>query len=168
MLSVPVLAWFALRVRSQREFRVRAALLEAGTEFFLPSYDATVRWSDREKRVQRLFFPGYIFARFSERQARRAANDIDFVMETLGIGGEPVAIPPEQIDALKRAIESRLAVAPCPYVSGVAVTVKSGPLAGITGVVQRISGETLITVAIEFLRRAISVQLDAADLEAAA
>lgn len=162
------LEWYGLRVRSMREFRVRAALLDAGTEAFLPTYDATVRWSDREKRVERLFFPGYIFARFSEREARRAANDINFVMETLGIGGEPVAIPPEQIDALQRAIESRDAVPCLPYVMGDTVAVKSGPLAGVSGIVERISGETRITITCELLRRAVRVQIDAADLEAAA
>jgi transcriptional antiterminator NusG len=160
--------WYALRVRSQREFRVRDELTALGTEHFLPTYDATVRWSDREKRVEKLFFPGYIFARLAERDARRAPGDINYVMEVLGIAGEPLAIPPEQIDALQRAIESRLTVECCPYVAGSLVRVKTGPLAGVSGVVERISGETRITITCELLRRAVRVQIDAADLEAAA
>jgi len=166
-LPPDALAWYALRTRHQREFRVREQLADFQLEHFLPVYAATVRWSDREKQIERLFFPGYIFARCPERLARRAPLFLDFVMETLSLDGAPLVIPPEQIDALKRAIASRLAVECCPYVAGSMVRVKSGPLAGITGVVQRIAGETRITIGIEFLRRAISVQIDAADLEAA-
>lgn len=159
--------WYALRTRHQRETRVIEQLTDGGFEHFYPCYDARVQWSDREKNVQRPFFPGYLFAQLSEREARTAEGLFRFVMQVLGIGDSPTPIPEAQIDAVKRAIESRQAVERCPYVTGSTVTVKSGPLAGVSGVVERVSGETRITINCELLRRAVRVQIDAADLEAA-
>lgn len=168
MLTVPVREWYALRVRFGRERRVIEQLADGGIEHFFPCYATRVIWSDREKTVERAFFPGYLFARLTTRAAHQATELFRYVMQVLGAGDKPLTIPPTEIEALQRAIESRHAVERCPYVTGSMVTVKSGPLAGVSGIVERVSGETRITISCELLRRSVRVQIDAADLEAAA
>src|SRR5580692_9451817 len=63
--------WYAVRVRSNFEFRVRASLRARGVEEFLPCIAETVRWTDRRKTAIRPLFGGYIFARF-DRLGRSA------------------------------------------------------------------------------------------------
>src|SRR5438034_1190376 len=62
-------AWFALRVRSNFERRVRDSLRTKGIEEFLPTWTEEVRWSDRSKLIERPLIPGYNFARFERGQA---------------------------------------------------------------------------------------------------
>lgn len=74
-------------------------------------------------------------------------------------------IPDCEIDNVRRAAEAAVAASPCAYVVGEAVTVESGPLAGVKGVVQRTKGATRIVIGVEILRRAVSVEVDASDLK---
>src|ERR1700722_15706698 len=58
--------WYALRLKSNREFAVRAALEGYSIETFLPTWWETVLWSDRTKTTERVLFPGYVFVRMSD------------------------------------------------------------------------------------------------------
>jgi transcription antitermination factor NusG len=80
-------------------------------------------------------------------------------------------IPDSQIADVRRVLTAAPAAAECPHVAGQAVTVRSGPLAGVRGVIERCSatrssGKTRLIVGIEAMGRALSVEIDAAALEA--
>jgi transcription antitermination factor NusG len=151
-------AWVALRLGPNLQFRVREALRELEVEEFLPTYTEEVHWSDRTKTVERVFFQGYIFAKFDV--ATKHA-----VLGIRGVIGETGSISAMEMDNFRRAVESKSAVLPCAHVAGEKVIISRGPLAGLCGVVTRTNGATRLVVTIEILRRAVSVQIDAADVE---
>lgn len=156
--------WFACRVRSRREFRVRDQLTDAGIEWFLPTWTEEVRWTDRSNSTVRPLFTGYIFIR-TEPGALHLARRIAGVVQVLGYTpGDAAAVSDREIASLRIAVASRQPLAECPYVAGERVRVQTGPLAGTTGVVTRSKGATRIVIAIELLRRAVSVEIDAKDL----
>lgn len=116
------------------------------------------------KRLEKAVFPGYLFARFA-LERRREIESLPGVMGTVGIGGDhPLAIDASEIDNLRRAIAARPIVLPCPYVAGQTVEIARGPLAGTRGIVTRTKGAMRLVIAIEILRRAVSVEVDAGDV----
>lgn len=156
-------AWYALRVRSNSEFRVRDRVEFLGFEGFLPSYREESRWSDRTKTVERVLFPGYVFARSPAGQISGVVWSCG-AAEVLSFAGVPAPIPEREIEDLRRAIASASRIEPCAYVAGEAIEIQTGPLAGVKGVVTRTRGALRVVVAIELLRRAVRVEVDAADL----
>lgn len=159
-LSVP--AWYAVRLRVHREFRVRDAIAAEGIEVYLPTVIERRRWSDREQIIEKPIFQGYLFI-------HTGATGRDVVRQVAGVAqilADP--IPAAELDVVRRVATLTAAdIAECSYVAGELVEVESGPLAGARGVVERMAGKTRLIVAIELLRRAVSVAIAAKDLKRA-
>jgi transcription termination/antitermination protein NusG len=163
--------WFALRVRSQYERVVASALQSIGVEEFVPTYTTEVRYTDRVKRSERPLFPGYVFARFDARLDGFRVIQLTGVVNILGSSNiEPYPIPDEQIETVRKLISTAttMPVHPCEFALGEAVTIASGPLAGVRGVIKTIKGSKRLVVNVEFLQRAVNVEVDEEILERAA
>jgi transcription antitermination factor NusG len=165
----PARAWYVLRTRSRFEFAVRDQLRGADIEEFLPVYREEIRWSDRTQTTTRPLFAGYIFCRFdpSDADSKTTVLQTRGFVTILSLDSEPVPIPDECIADLRRIADSPVSCSPCAYVVGERVRVERGPFAGIEGVVTRVKGVSTLTVPIEIMCRSVSVQIDAADVEAA-
>ncbi len=159
--------WYALRVRSRADSAVRSALSTAGVEAWAPTYDEKVAWTDRTQVVTRPLFAGYVFARFSRSDAASVAQTRG-VVGILGTGNNEYSeIDDGVIENLKRVAALPADVSPGAYVAGEAVRVARGPFAGIIACVMRVKGATVLTIPVPILGRSVSVQIDAADVEAA-
>jgi len=155
--------WHALWTRSRHEKRVREQLEQKAIEVFLPTVSRWSRWKDRKKQIEWPLFPGYCFARFAPA-ARHAVLTCDGVVHIVGTGGVPSPIPPEEIDSLRRLVESELAYDPCPLVKiGETVKVVSGPLKGVVGRLQKKGARARLQLSVELVGQAVSVEIDAAD-----
>ena len=162
----PFSAWYALRVRALYAFRIRDELRRLGVDEFLPTFTETTRWSDRTKISERQLFPGYLFARLNGCASH--VLSIPGVINVLPSNMKPTAIEDSEVSSLRIAIESQLPITPCPHSAGDKVFFRSGPLAGACGVVVRTRDSIRVIVGIEMLGRAVSVTVDAGDLEKAA
>lgn len=160
--------WFVLQVQVNRAFRIREWLREAGIGEWLPTYTETIRWSDRQKTFERQVFPGYILVRLATVNQSVRVLRFPGVISLLPTALSPIAVDDQEIRDLRKALASALPVQPCAYVAGQRVTIRRGALAGVTGAVVRVKGETRVVVGIEMLGRAVSVTIEAADLEKAA
>lgn len=154
--------WYAIWVLSNAEFVVERALHAEGIASFLPAFEELTQWSDRKKMIRRPLFPGYLFGRWADR--RSDVLRIAGVMDILPTASQPMAIPDAEINQVRQILASGLPFAACDYIQGDKVSIESGPLAGIRGVVQRTKNGVRVVVKVELLRRAVSVELDAADL----
>lgn len=155
--------WYALWTRSRHEKRVRDQLAQKAIDVFLPTISRWSRWKDRKKQVEWPLFPGYCFARFGP-EARHAVLSCDGVVHVVAVAGVPAAIPDEEIDSLRRLVESDLAYDPCPLVKiGEAVKVVSGPLKGVTGRLQKKGARARLQLSVDLVGQAVSVEIDAAD-----
>jgi hypothetical protein len=76
--------------------------------------------------------------------------------------GQPAAIPPAEIDAIRRAVESGARLEPHPLLkSGDWVRVKCGPLKAIQGILVRKKNLYRLVLSIEMLGNAAAVEVDA-------
>lgn len=155
--------WYAVYCMSNAEFVVEDTLRGYGIEPFLPTWNEVTYWSDRKKIIRRPLFPGYLFARCDDGP-RREILRIAGVIEVLPNNFNPQPVDATEIENVRRMLACGLPMKPCDYTTGDAVQIETGPLAGVKGIVQRTKNGTRVVVKIEMLKRAVSVEVDAADL----
>ena len=157
--------WCAIHTRHQHEKSVAALLSRQGFEVFLPTYDTVRRWSDRKKQITLPLFPGYLFA-VDEARRRLQVLSTPGVHIILTSGKVPAVIPNEEIAAIRRVVESPLRVEPHRFLKrGDAVRIKSGPLAGLEGIVSREKDSFRVVLSIELLGQSAAVEIDASSIE---
>lgn len=154
--------WFALRVRSNFERTASIHLKSRGFEDFAPSYEVTRNWSDRVKKVERFLFPGYVFCRLDPSD-RLPVLSVPGVVNIVGFGNGPIAIPDTEMSAVQTMVDSGLVLSPWPYLQvGQSVLIERGPLAGIEGILESVKGRDRLVVSITLLQRAVATEIDRA------
>jgi len=152
--------WYALHVRPRFEKNVQTHLEEKGYEVFFPTYSVTRQWSDRVKSLQFPLFPGYVFCRFSVN-ARLPILVTPGVNQVVGAGKTPVTVDDNELETIRRVMESGVAAQPWPYLKvGETVRIETGPLEGLLGIVTRIKNSNRLVVSVSLLMRSVSVELD--------
>ncbi|HTS69374.1 MAG TPA: UpxY family transcription antiterminator [Terriglobia bacterium] len=157
--------WHAIYTRHQHEGVVAQNLLGKGFEVFLPQYRAVHRWKDRQKKLLLPLFPSYVFIRGG---LDRMLNIVTTpgVHSLVSWGGRPANIPPEEIDGVRRLIESHLQVEPHPFLKcGDRVRIKSGPLEGIEGILVRKTRGYRLVLSVEMLSKSAAVEVDVGIVE---
>lgn len=150
--------WFAVRVRSNHEWKVADSLRTKGFEEFLPVYRVRKRWSDRMRDVELPLFSGYVFSRFLVER-RLPILTIPGVIDIVGSGRMPVPVDDAEIEALQRVATET--TEPWPYVRvGDAVRVDRGPLAGLEGRLTAMRNPARLVLTVTLLQRAIAVEID--------
>ncbi|MDE3243292.1 MAG: UpxY family transcription antiterminator [Nitrospirota bacterium] len=154
--------WYALRTRSRHEKHVRDWLANQGIERLLPTLGRISQWKDRKKVIELPLFPGYCFAQFFW-QDRLAVLKVPGVVQIVGSGTSPEPIPDEEIDALKKLMDSTLAYDAHPYLQeGMAVKVIRGPLEGVRGVLLRKERRYRLVISVHLIKQSAAVEIDAA------
>jgi transcription antitermination factor NusG len=152
--------WHALYTRHQHENVVAQALTGKGFEVFLPQYRTVHRWKDRHKEMLLPLFPNYVFI-------RGGLDRMLSIVTTPGVhslvswGARPADIPTEEIETVRRLVESPLQVEPHPFLTcGDLVRIKSGPLEGIEGILIRKTRGFRLVLSVEMLSRSAAVEVD--------
>jgi transcription antitermination factor NusG len=162
----PETEWYALRTRYQHEKTVAALLAWKGFETFLPTYRAVRHWKDRKRQLWLPLFPGYLFV---ENAADRKLQVVSTpgVCSIISVAGIPALIASEEIDSIRRAVASNYSLEPHPFLAdGDTVRVKSGPLAGIDGIVVRKKKDLCrLVISVQMLGRSAAVEIDASDID---
>lgn len=152
--------WFAVRVRSNHERIASLHLEERGYEEFAPSYKMERRWSDRKREIEQFLFPGYVFCRMNP-QNRLPVLTAPGVVGLVGCGKIPMAIPDDEIERIRRMVQSGLLLTPWPFLEvGQAVLIERGPLAGMEGILEEVKGKCRLIVSINLLRRSVGAEVD--------
>jgi transcription antitermination factor NusG len=157
--------WYALYTRHQHEKVVASILTNRSFEVFLPLYSAVHSWKDRKKQVSMPLFPCYVFVRGGlERKLDIVTTPGVHAFVTFA--GHPAVIPPEQIDAVRRATENSLRIEPHPFLkTGDHVRVKVGPLEGVEGILVRKKNIYRLVISVELLGSSAAVEVDAFSIE---
>jgi transcription antitermination factor NusG len=157
--------WFAIWTRSRHEQVVREQLERKGYEAFLPTVTRWSRWKDRRKKIDWPLFPGYCFARF-ETERRMPVLTCSGVVNIVSFNGADAAIPDQEIDAIRRLVQSDLQYDPCPLIrEGTMVEVTHGPLKGVVGRLTRKGAHARLMLAVDLIGQAVSVEVDASDVK---
>jgi transcription antitermination factor NusG len=158
-------SWFAVYTASNHEKKVQEQLRLREIETFLPLYTATHRWKNRTTvKVDLPLFRGYVFVRIADTENARvlAVPNVRFLV---GDGRKALPLGDDEIEALRTGL--RLGrVDPHPNVkAGARVRIRSGPLAGLEGIVVRKDGQLRVVMSLELIRKSIAVHVSADELE---
>ena len=157
-------AWFAIWTRSRHEQIVREQLERKGYEAFLPTITRWSRWKDRKKKIDWPLFPGYCFVRFDGAD-RLGILKCAGVVNIVSFDGDIAPIPEQEIDGIRRLVQSDLQYDPCPLIhEGTLVEVVHGPLTGVVGRLLRKGAHARLMLSVDLIGQAVSVEVDAADV----
>ena len=158
------LRWYALRTRSRHEKVVRDQLANLGIEPLLPTVKRLSQWKDRKKEIEVPLFSGYCFVRFASDHKLPVLKTIG-VVDIVGSGHSPEAIPDEEIAALRTLMASVLPYDPHPYLhEGMQVEVVRGPLQGVQGILLRKEKRHRLVLGVRLIQQAAAVEIDVADV----
>jgi transcription antitermination factor NusG len=160
--TVECFNWYAVYTKSRHEKVVNHTMRERGIQSFLPLRNVLSQWKDRRKLVGKPLFPGYLFVRVDQEQLFGVAttNGVAYV---LGNGIEPVAVPDEQVETVRRLVEGPYPVELWPLLQkGKRVRIIVGPLAGLeTYIIDRKGGTKChLVVTVDILGRSVAVELE--------
>jgi transcription antitermination factor NusG len=157
--------WYALHVCSRHEKRVAEYLGSNTIEFFLPTYQTVRCWKNGCRMELDLpLFPGYLFIRILRAQ-RLSVQRCSGVVGIVGFGDQPFALEDSEIESLKSGL-LKCAAEPYPYfAAGDQVRVRSGPFAGMEGLLVRKKKDFRVVLSVHVIAQSIAVELDLYDLE---
>jgi transcription antitermination factor NusG len=167
-ISAGMRSWFAVHTASNHEKRVAHHLGVREIETFLPLYGVTKRWKNRTSvKVELPLFSGYVFARIAPTERVRVL-EVPMVCSIVGNRREATPLPDAEIERLRAGLQGREAH-PFPYVKvGNRVRVRSGPLAGMEGIVVRTYGSLSVVLSVDMIQKSIAVHVEADELESCA
>jgi transcription antitermination factor NusG len=80
--------------------------------------------------------------------------------------GRPCPIPTHEIETIRRVVECGISAQNHPFISaGDRVRIRSGSLAGITGLLTRFKNQYRIVLAVDLLRKAVSIEVEIDNVE---
>jgi transcription termination/antitermination protein NusG len=155
-------SWYALHTRARHEKVVAQRLADWGVTTFLPMVTEVRRWSDRKKSVELPLFGCYMFARFAPSRADRLrVLRIDGVLRLVGARGEGSPIPDEQVDAVRKLVESELPWSSHPFLKiGQRVRICSGALDGMEGILVSRNGDNTLVISVDAIQRSLAVRVE--------
>jgi transcription elongation factor/antiterminator RfaH len=156
--------WYAIYTKHHHEKRIAQLLASKGVRVFLPLYAELHQWSDRRRWVKLPLFPGYVFVE-TNLEDRRRILATPGVFRFVSFGPHPEPVPRQEIEDLQRVCENRQ-LEPCPFFQvGDRVRVRSGPFAGVEGILVRQKGQTRLVLRVDLLQKAAWFEIDAAQTE---
>jgi len=157
------LRWYAVYTAANHEKKVADRIGARDLEYYFPTYVTKRRWSDRVMRVHAPLFPGYVFVRMDMTSLLHVLS-VSGVVRMVGFP-QPKPLLDEEVEALRGCLAQHHEAKPHPYIGpGQRVRLRSGPLRGLEGVVLREKSNCRFVVCLDLIMRAISVEVDAADL----
>jgi len=157
--------WYAAYTCANHEKKVRDQLDQRSVESFLPVYETVRRWKDRRMRLDLPLFPGYVFVRLALRDRLRVLQTPS-VVRLVGFGGQPAALPDQDIEMLRQGLTREMHAVPHPYLKvGHRVRVRTGPLQGFQGILVRKKNGTRFVISLDLILRSVAVEIDVAELE---
>jgi transcription antitermination factor NusG len=157
--------WYAVYTRSRHEKTVAELLTHKSVDHFLPVYETIRKWKNGNFKVRLPLFPGYLFVHIT-LQDRLQVLQVPGVVQLVGSSGVPLALPQADIETIRDALTKGLQAQPHPYLKvGSRVRIRSGPLAGLQGILLRTKGTLRVVVSVDLIMRSISIDVDASEVE---
>jgi len=159
--------WMPVRVKPKQEKKLTQYCKSKGVAFYLPLLKKVHRYERRTAEFFVPMFPGYVFCCLDEDDYNQIvlSNAIVYRIrldehEEDGLLEELASI--KAFELLRN--EGEVIVKP-ELVEGKKVAVINGPLAGVSGVVDRRKGKTTISVNVDILGQSATVEIDVGDIE---
>ena len=157
--------WLAAYTKPRHEKAVLRHLEAREIESFLPLYKALRKWKNGcTVQVELPVFPSYVFVHIEKNQAGQLLA-VPGLLVVLGSGARSEPIPAHEIESLRTDLAHRK-FEPHSYLAvGETVRIKSGPLAGMTGILTRRKNCLRVVLSIEMICQSAAVEVNEDELE---
>ncbi len=164
--NTTTMRWYALYTKSRAEKKVAQEFKKRGIINYLPIKRELRQWSDRKKWVEVPAISSYIFIQITPEQYKQVF-EVTGVVAYVSYKGKAVTIPDHEIEAMRQTIENKIAfnVEATNIKKGEEITVTSGPLKGIKGIVKTIQGTKKLYLNISNIGYTLVIDLEEATVE---
>ena len=136
-------------------------------ESFLPTYESTHIWKNRQRvKVSLPLFPSYLFVRMCAGERSQVLGSPG-ALRIIGFCGGAIAIPDNEIDFLRSDFCRRRVEPYRELVVGKRVRIKYGPMQGVRGVLVEKRNNLRFVLTLELINQHAAVEVDASELEIA-
>lgn len=157
--------WYAVFTIPQNEKSVIKHLGLRGIESFLPTYETTRVWKNRQKKKLVMpLFPTYLFVHISAGERVKVLQSPG-VLQIVGNSREPVPLSELEIELLRSGFNSGRVEPYRELVIGEKVRIKNGVMQGVRGTLVRKGGDMRFILTLELINQHAAVQVNAEDLE---
>jgi len=157
--SVSEILWFVAHTKPRREKKLVEYCERQGFAVTLPCYDSAHKYRGKTVVFRKPLFPGYVFVQL-EPARKDSLRQSDHVANLLEVFDQVTF--QRQLQDILLALESHVGVRLAPTIGeGIRVRIKSGPLQGIEGWVERRTCLTTVLLRLDFISQAAAVTMDA-------
>jgi transcription antitermination factor NusG len=157
------LLWFVAHTKPRCEKKLFAHCQREGISATLPCHAAPHKYRGKTVVFQKPLFPGYVFLHCLPR-LKAAIRQNDNVANLLEVPDQ--ATLERQLREILQALEAGMEIRLAPAIGeGSRVRIKSGPLRGVEGWVEKRHGMDTVLLRLDFISQAAAVRLGAETLE---
>jgi transcription antitermination factor NusG len=157
------LDWYVAHTRPRCEKKLVDYCGREGISTTLPLYKSVKKYRGKTVIFEKPLFPNYVFLKLIQDQ-RQKVYQSDYVANLLTVVDQQAF--DAQLGEILAALDSSVEVFAAPYITtGVRVKIKSGPLRGIEGFVEKRQGTVTVLLRLDFISQAAAVKMDATELE---
>jgi transcriptional antiterminator RfaH len=158
------LLWYVAHTRPRCEKKFLGYCERKSLAATLPCYDSAHKYRGKTVVFQKPLFPGYVFVQMPAEK-RGVALQNDYLANLLDVHDQELFA--QQLGEVLKALETDLEIRLAPTIGeGARVKIKSGPLRGVEGWVEKRYGMSVVLLRLDFIGQAAAVKVEAMDLEA--
>ena len=155
--------WVVAHTKPRCEKKLARHCARERVEFTLPCYKVKHHYRGKAVIFEKPLFPGYVFLRLGESQ-RLVVLRSNCVVRLLVVTDQQLF--EQQLDDIMFALQTGLEVRLAPAIGeGMRVRIKSGPLRGLEGWVEKRYGPNVVLLRLDFIGQAAAVKLDVWEVE---
>jgi transcriptional antiterminator RfaH len=155
--------WFVAHTKPRQEKALARDLLRLRDRYFLPMYEATRRSRRRRWKALLPLFAGYVFVCGSEDD-RLVALKTHRIVRLIEVEDQAPLVA--ELSAIERLLAAGQSVDPrSSLAAGRRCRIRTGPLAGLEGRVERRKDRTRFVVNVTILGQGATVEIDADSVE---
>jgi transcription antitermination factor NusG len=158
-------SWYAAFTMPQSERSVARHLDAFGVETFLPVFEETHIWKNRQKKkIAKPLFPSYVFVSVTKAE-RKAVYRAPGVLRLVGNSSGPLPVLESEIEILKSATFMNRFEPYTDLVVGDRVRIAAGPMRGMEGTLVRKKNDLRFVLSISLIHQHAALEVNAEDIE---
>jgi transcriptional antiterminator RfaH len=155
--------WYVAHTQPRCEKKLTQYCERKNLAATLPCYRSAHKYRGKTVVFQKPLFPGYVFIQMPADK-RNLVLQSDYVANLLDVYDQELFA--RQLGEVMQALETDLEIRLAPTIGeGARVKIKSGPLRGVEGQVEKRYGMNVVLLRLDFIGQAAAVKMDATDLE---
>jgi transcription antitermination factor NusG len=163
--DLPGMQWFAVFTLPNHEKRVSAHCQQREIESFLPLYKVRHRWKNRcTVDLEVPLFSSYLFVQIVPSNRIRVL-ELPGVVSIVSSAGQLLPVATDYVTALRDGLRVYKIEPHSNLKAGELVRIKTGPLAGAEGILERCKNEFRVVLRLEMLARSVSVEVAASEID---